>query len=177
LNKLQTMAMEKRIVQAKKQNNAKRFTKNYQDAYEIGLLFYIKNETQYDAMNDFYRSLRAEGKKVEALTFFTLKNDSPYNFPYHFITEEDIGWDGKIKSEKAHSFIEKPFDYLYTVSLDTMLLFDYILAKSKARCRIGSYYDEARTDFFELMVTGEGIETEGQLIEKMKGITQAIQKN
>ena len=176
MNKIQELALKQRIAKAIKQNKATRKTPNFHEAKEIGLLFYTESPDQFEEMNLFYRLLKNEGKKVEALTFFVLKNDSPYNFPYHFITEADITWDGKINSDNASLFIEKKFDFLFCVCTKHLLVFDYLLAKSQAYCRVGSFQDSA-IDFFELLVAAETSQTEGEIIEMMLKTTQAITNN
>jgi len=168
--------LQKRIARALKKNSARRVTLNFKDARRIGILFLIQQEGQHQAMNRFVDVLKKEGKMMEAMTWFSQAHGSPYNFPYNFFTEKDIDATGKLKSQEVDRFIEQPFDYLYCICNQRHLVFDYILAKSQAKCRIGKHAPDSEK-FFELMVTGKDNEPEDHLMQNMLHYTQAIANN
>ncbi len=164
-----------RISRANKGNKAKRISTNYSEVKSVGILFLIENDNHHEEMNKFVKGLMKEGKKVEAMTYFTREHDNPYNFSYNFFDEKDISLSGALKGEKVAAFMEKEFDYLFFISLKQTLAFDFILAGSKAKCRVGPYF-EGKEDFYELMVNlnpGEGVD---KLIDGMKHYTREIDR-
>lgn len=165
-----------RTQQVLKHNKAQRFTLNYPDTRKIGLLFLLKNGDGHETLNRFVRRLKSEGKEVEALTLLGDKNINPYKFNYNFITSDQLSPFGKLKSTPALNFIETRFDYLYCITQQDSLVFDYILAASKAKCRVGRF-QEGKSDFYELMVNVQPSDGLKKLMETMLHYTKAIVHN
>ncbi|MBX2844303.1 MAG: hypothetical protein KTR26_21225 [Flammeovirgaceae bacterium] len=175
MNPIKEFFLNLQTSRAVKRNKAKRISTNYSEVKSVGILFLIENDSHHEAMNKFVKGLMKEGKKVEAMTYFTREHDNPYNFSYNFFDEKDISLTGGLKGEKVVAFMEKEFDYLFFVALKQTLAFDFILASSKAKCRVGPFF-EGKEEFFELMVnlgSGEGV---NKLIDGMKHYTKEIDK-
>ena len=58
---------------------------------------------------------------------------------------------GDIHSPKMNAFLDTQFDYLFCIESEHQPIFDIILSKTKANCRVG-LFSEKRTNLFELMV-------------------------
>lgn len=160
-----------------KDTRNRRSTLNYSEVKSVGLIFYTQNEQMHLHINTFVNKMRKENKEVEALTFFERNHDNPYNFRYAFFTEKNIGWSGRIKSQEVENFIQKEFDYLYCIAVEEDLrFFEPILARSKAKCRIGNYQVQHES-FFELMVSLQSSQDIDILITQMLHYTQAICHN
>jgi len=173
---LKEFFLKKRIQGALKRNKAPRQTLNYADARKIGLLFLLENGNGHDALNRFVRRIKTEGKQVEALTLMGEKHGNPYKFNYNFITSDQLSFLGALESESAQNFIESKFDYLYCISQQESLIFDYILATSQAKCRIGQF-QEGKADFYEMMVHEEAQGSVKKILETMLHYTKAISHN
>ncbi len=156
-------------------NDVKRFTLNYSKAKNVGILFDIKNEDQYTILNDFVSMLRGDGKHVELLTYFDFDkmHSNPFSFQFDFFTKKDINVLGSIHSYQVDNFVEQDFDYLYCIFLEPFLPFDNILLRSKAKCRIGKYF-ENKEDFFELMIHLPETAVIDDLIDQMFTYTKKL---
>ncbi len=154
-----------------------RHTLNYEDTEQIGVLFLTRNEKMFRFINRFYEKIKADGKSFDALTFDYDIRQSPYIFPYSFFKVQDISLFGKIKSSVVEEFINKEFDYLYCVTVEPDIdMFDQILARSKAKCRVGNYRED-KSDLYEMMIRLNGDEDIDKLIAQMLKRTQAIRYN
>ena len=155
---------------------ATRQTVNYKDTKSIGILFKVSEEDKHDFINNFVHALEKDGKSVEALTYFTRDHDNPYDFKYAFFTDKDVSVMGEIKSQSVKSFMDKNFDYLYCITREDIAVFDHILSKSKAKCRIGKYED-GKTHLFEFMVNFNDETKLDEMIKEIHHFTKAIAHN
>jgi hypothetical protein len=74
---------------------------------------------------------------------------------YSFFTLEQINFWGVLHSKEALQFANKPFDYLFHLDKETSPVFQHILAKTKAHCRIGKFR-ENENPFYEFMIDSKG---------------------
>ncbi|MCU0393239.1 MAG: hypothetical protein MUE81_19170 [Thermoflexibacter sp.] len=131
---------------------SQRQTPNYDEAKSIGILLYTQNINMTKSIQKLLHTFEKDGKKVTVLAYFPDKeNHLEFNFQHFVLTEQEITNWGEIKSEIVETFIHQPFDYLYCISKESSLVFKYILAKSKAKCRVGKY-EKSEAAFFELMI-------------------------
>lgn len=130
-----------------------RYTLNYADARYIGILFNSMDDDNHGSINFFVKLLKKDGKKVRALAYFDDRHSNPYDFKFDFFTKEDLQRNHRVDTKEVNEFICEPFDYLYCISLQHFPVLDYIMHHSQARCRIGSYYPDADTHPYELMIT------------------------
>jgi hypothetical protein len=62
---------------------------------------------------------------------------------------------GNVTSNEVLRFADQPFDYLFYIDIESNPLFNYILAKTKAHCRIGKFKVKENA-FYELMIDSRG---------------------
>lgn len=139
---------------ALKSNTSLRASIPYQQALSIGILFSVEDKQKHDAIKDFIKLLQADGKKVKVLEFLPSKKEN-YEFMFDFFTINDLSFWGKVTSPDADKFIETPFDYLYVIDKASNPLVLHLLARSKAKCRIGKFSKEDQP-FYELMIEQNG---------------------
>lgn len=138
----------KRITQ---HDHVVRINVGFQQAQNMGILYSADNPQKHEAVNHLAKELKKMDKKVTGLCYTTVPTQKSAN-TFTTITHRDLQLWGTITHPKAKAFINTPFDYLFQVDLVDHPIINYLLAKSKAKCRVG-YYDTVRTDLFELMVT------------------------
>lgn len=114
--------------------------------------------------------LQLDGKKVTVLEYLPKQKDN-YEFLFDFFTSKDLSFWGKVKSPDADRFIETPFDYLYCIDNDSNPLILHVLARSKARCRIGKFA-KPFDPYFELMIEQNG--SVKNLIDSMYKYTKQL---
>lgn len=172
MQKIKSYFLALRNQRAAKTNTVKRQTVAYGKARSVGIIF-SDSEEGYQPISKFVRRLQVEGKRVKALTYFDQMHSNGYDFSFDYFTKDQISATGKINSEKVDQFIETDFDHLFCISKYSFLPFDYILLKSKAKCRIGMYLDE-KSAYFELMIKPRPEATLEESINQIVHYTQAL---
>ncbi len=158
------------------QGSAKK-TLNYNDAEHIGILFFTRNENMHRFINRFHEKIKADKKNFTALTLDDDVRQNRYLFEYSFFKMKEVGFFGKIKSEYVEQFVHQEFDYLFCVTIEHDIdAFDQILARSKAKCRVGNYRED-KSHLYELMIRLNPNDDIDKLIEAMFSRTQAIRFN
>lgn len=146
--------MRRRLRQLLAKNRKKRSTPRFAEAKQIGILFNADNQAIEKPLAAFIRRLEKEGKQVTPFTYFEGERRAAFQFAYEAITDREISWLGSIKSEKAHKFMEKNFDFLFCFHAQPSEVTDLLLAGSRAKCRVG-FYEKGREPLYELMLVPE----------------------
>lgn len=92
----------------------------------------------------FIETLANKGITTDVLIFSEEKvrdNKKPNHY-----SKEDYSWTGKIKNPIVNKFVKTPFDFLFSVNTSSILQIENILAKSNARCRIGTTSDDIKQE-------------------------------
>lgn len=139
---------------ALKSNNSLRSSIPYHQAHSVGILFSVEDKQKHDSIKEFIRVLQNDGKKVTILEFLPYKKDN-YEFMFDFFTAKDLSFWGKVNSPGADKFMETPFDYLYCIDNASNPLTLHLLARSKAKFRIGKFSQQDQP-YFELMIEQNG---------------------
>lgn len=159
-----------RTESALKKNKSLRASIPYQQAKNVGIIFSVEDKQKHVDVKEFIRLLEQDGKKVHVLEYLPLKKEN-YEFMFDFFTIQDLNFWGNLNSDKAMRFSETPFDYLFCVDKESNPLVLSLLARSKARCRVGRFH-ETDSPYFELMIEQNGT-TKG-LIETMYKYTKQL---
>jgi hypothetical protein len=122
----------------------------YKQANLIGILFTVEDKTKHEDIKDFVKRLENDGKQVKVMTFLP-KNRENYEFLYDFFTDKDLNFWGSITSEAANRFTNIPFDFLFYIDTTPNPFLLNIIARSKAKCRVGKYFEEGQS-FFEFLI-------------------------
>jgi hypothetical protein len=153
-----------------RRNKAVRDSLPYKQAQNIGLIFSVEDKAKHDEIKDFIKHLEQDGKHVKVMSFLPRHKDN-YEFMFDFFTERDLSFWGSITSPTATRFANTPFDFLYYLDTVPNPLILNLIAQSKARCRVGKFWEQGMK-FFELMIeTRDGVKS---LIEWMYKYTKAL---
>ena len=103
----------------------------YRNASNFGILFNAE-EFEQELIEDLADSLKGDGKELALLSFVEKESENRFSF-----CKKDISTTGNLGKESIGFFTNQPFDFL--ISLDTSgdINFKYVLALSKAACKIG----------------------------------------
>lgn len=137
-----------------KKNKSSRLSLPYNQSDSIGIIFTIEDLKKHEMIKAFVRKLEGDGKKVEVMSFLP-RDKQNYEFLFDFFTDKEISFWGHNTSDKAVRFSEASFDYLFYLDTEPNPLILNLLARSKARCRVGKYWEEGKP-FFELMIESTG---------------------
>lgn len=148
-------------------NPPERMNVGFADVNSIGFLF--NNKIEYQNTKPFINSLSNEGKKVTIL-ILTNEKKSPDS---KYLSKSECKWFGKIDSYVANKFIVTQFDYLFFLNKKSHFICEYILASSKAKCRVG-LRNESKKHFFELMFDQDKNEPTESFYKTVKGYLEKI---
>lgn len=159
-----------RTASALKNNKSLRASIPYLQAKQIGVIFSVEDKQKHDDIKELIKNLEQDGKKVQVLEFLPKKKEN-YEFLFDFFTIQDLSFWGTINSTAAGKFSDAPFDYLFYVDKESNPLVLNLLARSKARCRIGKF-NEHESPYYEMMIEQNG--TIRGLIDSMYKYTKQL---
>lgn len=133
-----------------KKNKGLRSNIPYQQAKTVGVIFSVEDKQKHFVVKEFIKKLEQDGKVVQVLEFLPARHEN-YEFKFDFFTDKDLSFWGNITSSPALQFADAPFDYLYYIDLTPNLLILHLLARSKAKCRVGKFFDEGQ-HYLDLMI-------------------------
>ena len=114
-----------------KSTEAKQAHGTYSKAHHIGVL-YNADEFETSLINDLIEQLKNDQKDVAKLGFSETLSEEPLLF-----SKKDISGTGTIKNDNMNFFINQSFDFLISLDTSQNVNFKYILALSKAVCKVG----------------------------------------
>ncbi|RAV99526.1 DUF6913 domain-containing protein [Pseudochryseolinea flava] len=146
-----------------KKNKALRANLPYTNAQTVGIIFTVEDKQKHFAVKDFIRKLEVDTKHIQVLEFLPAKTEN-YEFKFDFFSDKDLSFWGNITSPNALQFAETSFDFLFYIDLTANPLILHLLARSKAKCRIGKNFEGAQ-DFLELAI--DSVDNTQALIDGM----------
>jgi hypothetical protein len=152
-----------------KSNKALRSSLPYKQAMTVGILFTVEDRLKHDAVKDLVRKLEHDGKQVKVMTFLPNHKEN-FEFLFDFFTEKDVSFWGNITSDSATRFAEAPFDFLFYLDMEPNPHLLNIVARSKAKCRVGRHFEKSDA-YFEFM-----IESKNGLKDLMDGMYKYTSK-
>lgn len=124
---------------------------NLSSARTIGLIFYIKNKSDFDNAKEYAKELEDLGKEVTLLAYVINPNEigNPYfgQGKYIFYSEKHFTKFAKIKETCITDFANTEFDILVNISDENYFYLEYIFALSKAHFKISGIDNCKYSDF------------------------------
>ena len=153
-----------------RKNKTLRSNQAYGKAVSFGVIFTVEDRPKHDHIKDFIRKLEHDGKKVNALAYLP-KDQENYEFLFDFFTSREISFWGNITATSALKFADTAFDFLIYLDATPNPLILNLVAKSKAKCRVGKFWKDAEP-FFEMMIESNG--NPRALIDQLYKYTTAL---
>jgi hypothetical protein len=132
----------------------KKVTTNLLKAKYIGIVYIVESEKQYEAICSFVKSLQDERKEVKALGFVNDKMIPHFCYPkiaYDYFTVKDLNWYLKPSNTFVHDFLNKEFDLLLDLSIQSCFSVQYVAGLSKAKFKVGRFGINP-LNFYDLML-------------------------
>jgi hypothetical protein len=142
--------LKMRIKSQLKKNKTMRFSQPYKNIKSVGIIFTADDRRKHEQIKSFIKMLEHDGKEIMALCYLPPKKEN-LEFLFNYYTKKDLNFWGKIESDDVVKFINEPFDLLFNPDSNADNMLKYILAASKAKCRIGKANDKQRS-LFEMMI-------------------------
>lgn len=132
--------------------------------------YHLKQQKQVQETIDFFAK---KAIKVNILAFAQV-DKQPLELPN--FSSKEISWNFVPNSAAVNNFANQQTDVLFAFYAHENLTMDYIVAKSKAECKVG-YFEESKTKYFDLMLMPNFDSTQSilQLIEKSIEYLQKIE--
>jgi len=149
---------------------------NLKQAKEIGILFSMLSEEEYDTVGNFAIELQLQGKKVHVVGFCRSKHAPAYYAPklaYDLLLYTDIDLFFRPKTRFSEQFIEQPFDLLFDLSNPVDFPLVYMAELSKAGFKIGRGKSETTGPYDLQIESNEELSTK-ELINQMVHYTGSI---
>ncbi|MEQ9404104.1 MAG: hypothetical protein RIM99_10985 [Cyclobacteriaceae bacterium] len=140
---------------SKNQNNEH---STYRNASSIGIL-YNAAEFQNYLISDLINSLEADGKTVARLAFTEKDSEDRFSF-----CKKNVSMTGNLTKDSISFFAQQRFDFLIALDLSGDMNFKYVLALSKASCKVG-IDSESINDF--LLMSIKASENQSQNIKEL----------
>lgn len=146
-----------------KKQKSTRASVPWSKALTAGIIFTVEDKQKHFAIKDFIKKLEHEGKHVQVLEYLPEKTEN-YEFKFDFFTDKDLSFWGNISSPSALQFADAPFDFLFYLDLQPNSMIMNILARSRAKCRVGKYWENGST-YLDFMV--DSVNTNQALLESL----------
>lgn len=152
---------------------------NLSEAREIGILFNMVSEEEYERVGKFAKSLQEQGKKVHIIGLFHAKKLPPYYIPklaYDIITPVNLDLFYRPDTLFAKQFIDHPFDILIDLSTISEFPLHYIAVLSKAGFKLGRMVEDKEMPYDLMIESAHEMESE-ELIENIIHYTSVFRFN
>lgn len=137
-----------------KSNTTPRYSEAYKKAVSVGVIFTVEDRKKHDHIKNLIRKLEHDGKQVKALGYLPPDQEN-YEFLFDFFTYREISMWGNITASSAVKFAATPFDFLLYLDTTPNEFILNLVAKSKAKCRIGKFWKDGE-QYFEMMIESNG---------------------
>ncbi len=138
-----------------KQNIHRRLV-TFEEAGSIGILYDSTDEKDFELVRKYVKEIRENHhKEVLALGYYDQKELPPMRFSklgLDFFTKKDINWHYKPMASIVRNFTQREFDLLIDLHTGNSIPFQYIVAGSRAKFKIGKYEKKA-TPFYDFMIS------------------------
>ena len=152
-------------------NKTERLSTPFQQVKSVGILFTSDGDDKLNRVRAFGQQLEALGKSVSILEFMPkIKKNTVFSGLPWFCMKDISLW-GIIRNAEEENFVKAGFDYLFLADSEPNIVLLNVLARSKARCRVGQS-GSGRTAFLDLMI--QPAATSHDLLTEMLNYTQKL---
>jgi hypothetical protein len=153
---------------------------NFAQATRVGIIYKQKDESFYILVKQYVRFLKEEHgiKNIMAMAYLPEKHVPHYHhhkLEFDYFTVADLNW--KMKPEGTHieNFISNDFDILIDLTFENVAPLMYVLAKSRARFKVGAYH-ESKSNLLDLMIDMNEKTTFDQYLKKVNHFLTTLNK-
>lgn len=129
---------------------------DFSKANSLALLSDLSSENDYHKLVKLENYFKSEFgiKNVFALGFVNDKKDPDFmksSLSFDFISRKDLNWKGIPSGVVFESFLEKKFDIIIDLTIESSISLKYTLLKANAKCKVGRFSKE-NTALYDLMI-------------------------
>lgn len=150
---------------------------NLQNARNIGIIYLLNSEDEYNRVSLFTKKLQDEGKKVHVLGLYQYNRTPVFYIPklsYDLLLPKDIDIFFRPSAPFVKQFINEEFDMLIDLSSPDNFTLHYIACLSIADFKIGRKIDDRPLPYDLMMETGNEIDSQ-ELIDQIIHYTSNLE--
>lgn len=145
--------------------------RNLASAAKVGIIYQAKDEASHQQVRNYVKKIKEDLgiHKIMALGFVDEKALPHYMAPkLHFdaFCQKDLNWYRIPGGNTVNNFITEEHEVLIDLTMDDVLPVQYILAKSRARFKVGRF-GESNRHFLDMMIDMAGSQSLPQLITQV----------
>lgn len=142
--------------------------KNLAQSSKVGIVYLAANEQAHIHVRNYVKKIKEELgiHRIMVLGYFDGRELPTYLHPkLHFdaFTQKDLNWYRIPHGNTVQNFIAEEHDVLIDLTLEDYLPIQYLVAKSKARFKVGRMSD-SNSRFLDMMIDTAGANSLSQLI-------------
>jgi hypothetical protein len=163
----------KRVI---KRNSARRLSSGYAEAKSVLLFFTSGGNQKIALLKGLQNKMEKEGKSVVCLYLLLREEDKPdvhMDDGMEKLEPNDFSLFGNIEKPEVQKILNEEFDYMIHADMDSTIYTDLVMAKSKAKCRIGKYF-EGHESQYDMMVKVTEESKITHLIDQIYYYTKAL---
>ncbi|MEE9349546.1 MAG: hypothetical protein V3U80_05820 [Flavobacteriaceae bacterium] len=138
-----------RLLKKKKQESSLQIS---QSIKTVGILVNENSNFNFEKLKKLQRNIASGSDNFSILTCKTTI-DSANEFRGVVLTEKDFSWNGSLKSNDVNNFLNIEFDMLIDYTKSETVYKKYLVAKSKAKFKVG--YANVDERLYDLMLAVE----------------------
>jgi hypothetical protein len=149
----------------------KPIARNLAEAGKIGIVYLATDEAAYNHVRNYVKKLKEELglHRIQCLGYADQKDLPHYLIPklnFDPFCQRDLNWYRIPGGNTANNFIAEEFEVLIDLSMEDYLPLQYVVARSKARFKVGRYSDFGKR-FLDMMIDMAGAQSLPQLITQV----------
>jgi hypothetical protein len=164
------------LKRAIKKNLARRVSSGYAEAKSVLLFFTSGGNQKIALLKGLQNKMEKEGKKVACMYLLLRDEDKPdvhMDDGMERLEPIDFSLFGEIEKPEVKKLLNEEFDYMIHADMDSSIYSDLVMAKSKAKCRIGKYF-EGHENQYDMMVKVSDESKINHLIDQIYYYTKAL---
>jgi len=126
---------------------------NLKTAKRIGIVFNATKQDDYRQVSGFVKDIQNIGIEVKVLGYVNDKdvpNEYLFKKNFSYFLKKSINWYGKPVNPEVEKFLKEKFDIVIDFSLDNDYIFNYIIALSPSRFKVGKFKEPNK--HYDLMI-------------------------
>ncbi|HEY0976796.1 MAG TPA: hypothetical protein VGE21_04955 [Flavobacteriales bacterium] len=145
--------------------------RNLADCGKIGIVYLAEDEKAFTQVRNYVKKIKEElgHHRIMVIGYHESKERPDYLHPkLHFdaITQKELNWYRIPQGTMVQNFLVEEHDVLIDLSLEDRLPIQYLVAKSRARFKVGRL-SESNAHFLDMMIDTAGANSLLQFIANM----------
>jgi len=142
---------------------------NLKNAHNIGIIYLLTSEEEYNRVSLFTKKLQDDGKKVQVIGLYHYNRTPVFYIPklsYDLLLPKDIDLFFRPSAPFVKQFINEEFDMLIDLSSPDNFTLHYIACLSKAEFKLGRKIDDRPLPYDIMIDAGPEIDSQ-ELIDQI----------